>query len=380
MSVYLDNAATTPLIPEVKEVMKDIIDNYYGNPSSIHSLGRASKTIIEKARKTIASAITCAAGEVFFTSCATESNNMILKQSVKNLGVTRLISSPLEHHCILHTLESLDELDTVNLEYVDLGEYGRIDYDHLEQLLQSSDEKTLVSLMHGNNEIGNITDIKRVSAMCQEHGALFHTDTAQSMGKEEINVQETHIDFLNGSAHKFHGPKGVGFVYIYGDHKIDPLLHGGSQERNMRSGTENLICIGGMAKALEVAMENREAWQSQIGAYKQMMKAGLINAIPGIEFLGDPDNNLNHVLSVSFPPSPQLDLLEVSLDMNGIFASAGSACSSGSVKRSHVVEALNVDPARKTVRFSFSTLNTEEDIKKAISVCSNIMKQSVVHG
>jgi cysteine desulfurase len=376
MSIYLDNAATTPLLPEVKELMKDVIDNHYGNPSSIHSLGRSSRSIIEKARKTISTAITCAPGEIFFTSCATESNNMVLKQSVKNLGVTRIISSPIEHHCVMHTIEDIQQCANIDAVLVKLNDKGHIDYDHLESLLKDQSQKTLVSLMHGNNEIGNITDLKKVSDLCKEYGALYHADTAQTMGKEDINVQDVHIDFINGSAHKFHGPKGAGFVYIYGEHKLDPLFHGGSQERNMRSGTENLICIAGMAKALELSMQHREEWQLHMKQLKDTLREGLSDSIPSIEFLGDVDNSLNHILSVSFPPSEQLDLLEINLDMQGIYASAGSACSSGSLKKSHVMEALNVDPGRKTVRFSFSALTTMEEIKKTIEVCSNICSKA----
>jgi len=373
MTIYLDNAATTPLLPEVKEEMKYVIDNHYGNPSSIHKLGRTAKTLIEKARKTISSAITCSVGEIFFTSCATESNNMILCQSVANLGVTRIITSPIEHHCILHTLEHLDaHHPDVEIVYVAIKPNGQIDYEDLEALLSASDQKTLVSLMHGNNEIGNLTDLVTVSQMCKEAGALFHTDTAQTIGKEQINVQETHVDFLTGSAHKFHGPKGIGFVYIYGDHKLDPILHGGAQERNMRSGTENLICITAMAKALEVSMANRVEWQKHILHLKTEMKSLLSDAIEGIEFIGDQENSLNHVLSVSFPPSPHLDLLEVNLDMSGVYASAGSACSSGTLTASHVMDSLNIDPLRKTVRFSFSSLNTLDEIKEVVKRCAKI--------
>lgn len=373
MTIYLDNAATTPLLPEVKEEMKYVIDNHYGNPSSIHKLGRTAKTLIEKARKTISSAITCSVGEIFFTSCATESNNMILHQCISNLDVTRIITSPIEHHCILHTLEHLTKHNPlIEVVYVAIKPNGQIDYENLKALLTSSEKKTLVSLMHGNNEIGNLTDLKVVSQLCQESNALFHTDTAQTIGKEYINVQETHVDFLTGSAHKFHGPKGIGFVYIYGDHKLDPILHGGAQERNMRSGTENLICIVAMAKALEISLANREKWQAHMLLLKTEMKKMLVDTIEGIEFIGDQENSLNHVLSVSFPPSPHLDLLEVNLDMNGVYASAGSACSSGTLTASHVMDALNINPLRKTVRFSFSSLNTLEEIKEVVKRCGKI--------
>lgn len=376
MSIYLDNAATTPLLPEVKEVMKEVIDHHYGNPSSIHSIGRSSKAMIEKARKTISSSITCAPGEIFFTSGATESNNMILKQAVKNLEVTRIITSPIEHHCVIHTIENIQQNTEITVDYVNLDSRGQIDYMHLETLLSDQSQKTLVSLMHGNNEIGNLTDIKRVSALCKEYQCLYHADTAQTLGKEYINVQETHIDFINGSAHKFHGPKGAGFVYIYGEHRLDPLFHGGAQERNMRSGTENLICIIGMAKALELSITHRKDWQEHLLLLKTTLKNGLSENIPDVLFLGDPDHSLHHILCVSFPPSDQLDLLEINLDMRGVYASAGSACSSGSLKASHVMQALNVDPNRKTVRFSFSCLTTIDEIKETLQVCTDICSKA----
>lgn len=369
MAIYFDNAATTPLIPEVKEVMIDIIQNEYGNPSSIHMMGRVAKTIVERSRKTIANVVKSAVGEIFFTSGATESNNLILQKSVESLGIQRIISSPIEHHCVLHTLEFLQKKGC-DIIYLNVSSEGNIDLDQLEQLLKGSDAKTLVSIMHGNNELGNITDIKTIGKLCREHGALFHTDTAQTVGKLDIDAHGYHIDFLTGSAHKFYGPKGIGFVFINGDHKLEPMLLGGSQERNMRSGTENVICIAGMAKALETSYVNMEAWQQDVTELKSLLKTGIIDSVPGIQVLGTQDQSLNHILSVSFPESAKSDLMEVNLDMAGVFVSAGSACSSGTLKASHVMEAIQADPSRKTVRFSFSHMNTIDEVNQVLQVLS----------
>ncbi len=367
MAIYFDNAATTPLLPEVKEVMIDIINHEYGNPSSIHMMGRVAKTIVERSRKTIANIIKSAVGEIFFTSGATESNNLILQKSFETLGIKRYISSPLEHHCVLHTLEYMAKKGC-EVHYLNVDSQGHIDLNELEQLLESSEQETLVSIMHGNNELGNVVDIGSVGALCKVHGALFHTDTAQTMGKLEIDAHAMHIDFLTGSAHKFYGPKGIGFVFINGDHKLEPMLLGGSQERNMRSGTENVICIAGMAKALEVSYAQRSTWQSHIFELKTALRSGILEAVPGIQVLGTEDSALHHILSVSFPQSAKSDLMEVNLDMAGVYASAGSACSSGTLKASHVMEAIKADATRKTVRFSLSHMNTIEEVNQVIQV------------
>ena len=254
MRIYFDNAATTPIAPEVVAIMTEVMTETYGNPSSVHREGRTARSLIEKARKTIANCINASIGEIFFTSGGTESSNMALKCAVRDLGVKRFISSKMEHHCVLHTLEILEQTQGIAIDFVNIDAKGIVDYAHLEDLLKQSEEKTLVSLMHANNELGSLLDLQRVSDLCQEYGAYLHSDTVQTMGHIPIDVEKTKINFLTGGAHKFHGPKGVGFIYINGETSIKPYLDGGSQERNMRGGTENIYGIIGMAKALELSL------------------------------------------------------------------------------------------------------------------------------
>lgn len=362
MRVFLDNAATTPMSEEVIQAMLPIMREDYGNPSSIHACGRKVRAKIEECRKKVANNIGASIGEIFFTSGGTESNNMALKCAVRDLAVKRIISDPIEHHCVLHSLESLQR-EGIQIDLVRVDERGRIDYDHLEELLKSSDEKTLVSLMHANNEIGTKQDLNRISEICQVHNALFHSDTVQTMGHFPISVEETKISFLSGSAHKFHGPKGVGFVYISSDNLLKPFIDGGSQERNMRGGTENVIGIVGLAKAFELSVDNMDKRQAYIEDLRGYLKTQLTEKFEDIQFNGDYDGDyLYTVLSVSFPPSPKADLLLLSLDISGISASGGSACSSGAEKGSHVLAAINAAIDRKTIRFSFSHYNKKEDV------------------
>ena len=362
MRVYFDNASTTPLLPEVKEVMKDVIDNHYGNPSSIHLFGRQSKTIIEDARKQIAERINASTGEVFFTSGATEANNMSLFGSVRDLGVQRIISSPTEHHCILHTLDVISDQDGVEVVYLTVDKNGSINLEELAEVLQEGNKKTLVSLMQANNEIGTLHPIELIAQLCQSHNALFHCDMAQSIGKYPLDLNTTPIAFLSGSAHKFYGPKGVGFVYVNNDNIIKPMFHGGDQERGMRSGTENIYGIAGMAKAYSMAYDEMEERHNYVSRLKKHFKTRLINELYDIQFNGDEEHQLYNVLSVSFPPSEKAPLIMMNLDIAGISASAGSACSSGVESDSHVLSAIGHDSTRKTVRFSLSHLNTLEEI------------------
>lgn len=364
MRVYLDNAATTPISPEVIEAMLPIMQQQYGNPSSIHAEGRRVRAIIEEARKIIAKNIGASIGEIFFTSGGTESNNMALKCAVRDLGVQRIITSEIEHHCVLHTALHLKQQEQVQLDFVELHKNGVVSYAHLENLLQATGKKTLVSLMHANNEIGTLLDLNRVSALCQQYGAYFHSDTVQTVGHFPINVGETPISFLSGAAHKFHGPKGVGFIYINGNNLIRPFIDGGAQERNMRAGTENVYGIVGMAKALELALAYMEERKVRILEVRnhlaQQLKANFNDLIFNTDFEGD---SLYTVLSVSFPPSPKGELLLFSLDIEGISVSGGSACSSGADAGSHVIAALQgTDLQTKTIRFSFSHYNTKAEM------------------
>lgn len=376
--VYFDNAATTPVAEEVIEVMTRAMQEQFGNPSSIHAEGRAARAAIEQARKTVAEHLGASIGEIFFTSGGTESNNMVLKGAVRDLGVRRLISARTEHHCILHSLDTLGKHEKVTAEYLRQDERGRIDLDHLRELLSESEEKTLVSLMHANNEIGTMIDLDEVSEICAEYGALFHSDTVQTIGYYPIDVSQTRINFLAGSAHKFFGPKGAGFVYINGDNILKPYIDGGAQERNMRGGTENIYGILGLAKALDLAYENLESRRTHIQGLRQYMMDQLREHFKNLHFNGDWDGLAQYkLLSIAFPPSPKADMLLLSLDIAGVSASGGSACSSGADAGSHVLEALQADPDRKTIRFSFSHLNTREEVDFVIAKLKEIIPSRV---
>ncbi len=360
--VYLDNAATTPVDPQVIAAMTEALTNLYGNPSSIHADGRNARAAVEEARKRVAKRINASIGEVFFTSGGTESINMILRNAVRDLGVRRIVTSKLEHHAVLHTLESLVKNGSCTAEYIDFDEKGTINLENLALILRGPSEKTLVTLMHANNEIGTMIDLDEVADLCKKHGALFHSDTVQTLGFYPIDVQQTKVDFLNGSAHKFHGPKGVGFVYINGDNALKPLIDGGAQERNMRGGTENIAGIVGLAAALDIAYADAETKRTQIENCRNYLKDRLLETFEGIEFVGDTEGGHFKVLNVSFPESPKSELLLFNLDISGISASGGSACSSGAEGGSHVLDALEIDPSRKSIRFSFSHLNSMEEM------------------
>ncbi len=377
MKVYLDNAATTQLDTQVLEEMMPYLTEFYGNPSSIHSYGRKAKSAIEKARKVVAKYLDASCSEVFFTGCGTEASNMIIKGAVRDLGVTRIISSAIEHHCVLHSVEAMQKTG-VKVDFVKLDAVGHVDYSHLEELLKSDNSKTLVSLMHANNEIGTLLDLYRVSDLCKQYGAYFHSDTVQTIGYYPLDVQQLKIHFLSGSAHKFHGPKGVGFVYINNEVTVKPLLDGGSQERNMRAGTENVFSIVGLGKALELAIEKMDENRAYLSELKSYMASQLKAAIPGIKFNGDQtESGANYkVLSVSLPPNEKAELTLFNLDIAGVAASGGSACTSGSEKGSHVLEGINADPQRKAIRFSFSKYNTKEEINYAVATLAKMFTRA----
>ena len=364
MRVYLDNAATTPIREEVIQAMVPFMQNYYGNPSSIHAEGRKVRAAIEGARKTVAETLGASIGEIFFTSGGTESNNTALKCAVRDLGVTRFITSPTEHHAVLHSLDCIQQQhDNISVEFLEIDAIGCPDMQQLKEKLSASTEKTLVTLMHANNEIGTMIDLNEVSEICKEHGALFHTDSVQTVGHFPIDLSKTSVSFLTGAAHKFHGPKGVGFLYINSENHIQPFIDGGSQERNMRGGTENVYGIVGLATALKTMNDHIDKESEHIRSLSSYMRKCLVENIPGVAFNGNPEGRaLYTVLSVSFPPSDRNEMLLMSLDISGISASGGSACSSGVEASSHVLQAINADPSRKTVRFSFSAFNTKEEV------------------
>lgn len=373
--VYFDNAATTPISEEVINAMLPILRGQYGNPSSIHAEGRSVRAALESARKSVAQSIGAGTGEIFFTSGGTESNNMAIKCAVRDLGVQRIISSPTEHHCGTHAIETVQKVNGVEVVWLPVDELGRPSYEALEAALaEPSSKKTLVSLMHANNEIGTMIDLGKVSSLCRQYGALFHSDTVQTVGHFPINVQETPVNFLSGAAHKFHGPKGVGFIYISPDSPIKPFIDGGAQERNMRGGTENVYGIVGLAKALELATVEMEERVAHIRDTRNYLKTRLEEAFEDVQFNGDYNGeSLYTVLNVAFPPNPKNELLLLSLDIAGISCSGGSACSSGSEKGSHVLEAIQADPARKSIRFSFSHYNTRSEVDFVIEKLKTIL-------
>jgi len=379
MRIYLDNAATTPLDPEVFEAMKPFMLEDFGNPSSTHSHGRKVRAAIETARKKIAELLNCTPGEIIFTSGGTEADNAIIRCAVETYGIKHAISTPIEHHAVTHTLSTLEKQGAVELQYVNLDAKGHVDLEHLEELLKTY-PNALVSLMHANNEIGNILPIEEVGILCEKYKAYFHSDTVQTMGHYRHDLKKQKVHGMAAAAHKFHGPKGVGLMYINKDKKIHQFVHGGSQERNMRGGTENVYGIIGLAKALEICYREMKAHETSIKKLKSQMIEKLKEAVPGVSFHGDSANlerSLYTVLNVSLPESDENEMLLFNLDMAGISASGGSACSSGASTGSHVLGALYPNSKRGAVRFSFSKYNTSEEIDIVANKLADIYKVSV---
>jgi cysteine desulfurase len=374
--IYLDHAATTPLHPQVIHLMHEAMLSNYGNPSSIHSEGRTSRALIEKARKSIANHFNCSIGEIFFTSGATESNNMVIQGAVSGLGVQTIITAATEHHAVLHTIEVLDKEGKIKVIYLPLDNEGNPSIISLEEHLSNQEnKKVLVSLMHSNNETGSLLDWESVGAICQKYDALFHSDTVQSVGFYDIDLQNIPVHFIVGSAHKFNGPKGVGFVYIRNENAIPPFQHGGSQERNMRGGTENLLGIVGMALALDLAMSEKSERFAHLEKLKLQLFNGLKDVIPGIQINGPGlENSHPKILNIGFPPNPKATMILFNLDIEGISASGGSACSSGTDTGSHVLRAIHPENQHISVRFSFSHLNTSAEVDKVIEIISNIYR------
>lgn len=370
MKVYLDNAATTAMDDRVIEAMLPFMKSHYGNPSSVHSQGREVRTAIERARKKVAELLNTTPSEIFFTSGGTEADNTAIVCGIESHGIKHAITSPLEHHAVLHTLEVCEKKGHIKLSILDVNEKGEIDFNQLENLLKEN-PNSLVSLMHANNEIGNLNDLNKIGNLCQEYSAFFHSDTVQTMGHYVHDLKSLPVDSIVAGGHKFHGPKGSGFLYVRKNKKIHPLIHGGAQERNMRGGTENVIGIIGITKALELAYSEMESHQSHVISLKNHFIKSLSEAIPDVLFNGlsnDLDKSLYTVLNVSLPPSEaNRGMLLFNLDLEGIAASGGSACSSGATVGSHVLRALKHKPERDAVRFSFSRYNTIEEINYTIS-------------
>lgn len=376
MRVYLDNAATTPLDPEVFEAMRPFMLEDFGNPSSTHAHGRKVRAAIESARKKIAELLNCTPGEIIFTSGGTEADNAILVSSIHTYGIKTVISSAIEHHAVEHTLANLAKRGLINLKLVSLDAKGHVEMDDLEHLLKEN-PNSLVSLMHANNEIGNLLDIKRTGEVCRQYQAYFHSDTVQTVGHYPHDLSTLNVHGMTAAAHKFHGPKGIGFMFIRKDKKIQPFVHGGAQERNMRGGTENVYGIIGLAKALEIAYRDMNDHTKHIEVLKRRMIEQLRAALPGVTFHGDSANlerSLYTVLNVSLPESDENDMVLFNLDLQGISASGGSACSSGATQGSHVLGALYPESKRGAVRFSFSKYNKPEDVDVAVKVLAELCK------
>lgn len=380
MRVYLDNAATTPIDQDVLKAMVEVMESHYGNPSSIHAHGREVRTLVEKARKTVSALLQASPSEFFFTSGGTEADNMAIRCGIIDHGIKHAITTQIEHHAVLHTLEALEKSGLIRLSYVNIDSKGAIDYEHLEELLRENN-RSFVSLMHANNELGTLTDIQRVGELCEQYHALYHCDTVQTMGHYPHDLSKLKVSFLVCAAHKLHGPKGVGFLYINHKVKINPMIFGGSQERNMRGGTENVYGIVGLSKALEIAYKEMAEHQKYIQDLKSYMKEELIRNIPGVEFNGetDPEKSLYTVLNVSFPEMDMAEMLLFSLDIAGISVSGGSACSSGTNIGSHVLTGIHANPNRPSVRFSFSKYNTKAEIDYVVDKLKELCVDAVNH-
>ena len=376
MNVYFDNAATTPMDKTVLEKMLPYLENGFGNPSSIHKKGREIKSVIEKCRSKIASLLSCEPGEIFFTSGGTEADNMFILNTAIEKKLDTIITSKLEHHAVLHCCEYLERSYKKNIKFVDSDDKGVIDLDHLESLMKSS-PNSLVTIMHGNNEIGNLNDIKKISRICEQYETIFHSDTVQTVGHYNLNLNDLNIHGIVGSAHKFHGPKGVGFLYLNNKHKISPFIHGGAQERNMRGGTENVYGIVGLAEALELSITNMADHAKKVSNLKRYMLEKLTHAVDGIKFNGqssDLNNSLYTVLNVSIPNMNDQQMFLFNLDINNIAASAGSACTSGSEVGSHVLAQIKKNKGHVSVRFSFSKMNSKEEVDYTVDKVCEILK------
>ena len=374
MRVYLDNAATTQIAPEVIDYMSDLMKSEYANPSSIHHGGRKSRIIIENSRKKVSAYLNTSPGNIFFTSGGTEADNMAIRCGILDNKISHAITSSISHKAVLYPLEELKDKKLVHLDYIKLDSNGTIDLIHLEKLLNKN-PRTFVSIMHANNEIGTIQPIKEIGELCLKYKAVFHCDTVQTMAHYPIDLQELNVDFITGSAHKFHGPKGVGFIYISDNITIKPFITGGSQERNMRAGTENVHAIAGLSKAMELSYENMVNDKKYITEIKKYMIEQLVKNISDVKFNADCtnfENSLFKILSVSFPKISESEMLLFNLDIHGISCSGGSACSSGNMSGSHVLDEICKDKDRTGVRFSFSRYNTKEEIDYTVQKIKEI--------
>ncbi|WP_221391260.1 cysteine desulfurase family protein [Dyadobacter sp. NIV53] len=377
MEIYCDNAATTAVDPEVVKAILPYLTSNYGNPSSSHWAGRKVKEAIASSRQTIAGLLGADTNEIFFVSGATEANNLALSGAINAYEISHVITSKIEHKAVLQTLAVYEKAGDIEISFVKLDDFGNVDLKHLENLLKANPQ-TLISLMHGNNEIGNITDIAAIGVLAKQYNAIFHTDTTQTIGKLPFNLKEINIDFLVGSAHKFHGPKGAGFIYINKKHKIKPYIIGGGQENGQRGGTENVIGIVGLAKALELSYRSKEVVQTHLAKLKKHFISSLDDlTIGGITFNGESRSvhkSLNNIVSVAFPCLSSGNLVS-KLDNLGIAVSGGSACSNLGSGGSHVISAIYKNPDKEIVRFSFSKFNTIEELDFIVKAIISIYQK-----
>ena len=374
MRVYLDNAATTQIAPEVIDYMAELMKSDYANPSSIHHGGRKSRILVENARKTVSNYLNTSPGNIFFTSGGTEADNMAIRRGILDNNISHAITSSISHKAVIYPLEELSDKKKIVLNYIKLDNNGKIDLIHLEDLLKNN-PRTFVSIMHANNEIGTIQPIIEIGDLCKKYNAIFHCDTVQTMAHYPIDLQKINVDFITGSAHKFHGPKGVGFIYISDNIDIEPFISGGSQERNMRAGTENVHAIAGLAKAMQLSYENMDNDKEYISQIKKYMINQLMLNINDVQFNAnctDFDSSLFKILSVSFPKISESEMLLFNLDIQGISCSGGSACSAGNMSGSHVLDVVCKDDNRTGVRFSFSRYNTKEEIDYTVEKIKEI--------
>ena len=375
MRVYLDNAATTPLDPAVLDAMIPYYQKHFGNPSSTHAHGRVARSAVEGARKKIAEILNTSPSTIFFTSGGTEGDNLSIHGLIHTYQITHVISTRIEHHAVLHSLQAMQHTNTIRLSYLDLDAKGNIDYSQLEQML-SDQPNSLVSLMHANNEVGNLLDLQRVGDLCREYQSFFHSDTVQSIGKYAFDLKNSPVHAILGSAHKFHGPKGIGFLYLRSGAGIHPLIFGGGQERDVRPGTENVAGIVGMAKAFEIAYSDLEKNETHIRGLKEKMIRELQNHIPGIVFngtSGDLNESLYTVINADLPASDKNDMVLFKLDLDQISVSGGSACASGALKGSHVINEISTKEKTTAIRFSFSKFNTAEEVEYVVQTLSRLL-------
>lgn len=367
MRVYLDNAATTPMAPEVVDAMCDVLRNQFGNPSSTHFFGRESKALIETSRRNIAKHLNCLPSELFFTSGGTEADNLAIHVAVQNLGVKRIISTTIEHHAVGHTVEMYRDRYDISLHFLTVDKQGHVDLNELEKFLKEP-IPTLVSLMHANNEIATLIPLEEVAKLCRNYSAFFHSDTVQTMGHYAFDLKALDIDFITCAAHKFHGPKGIGFLYVNKRNSMAPLILGGSQERGYRGGTENISGIVGLSKAFDLAYENVQEHQEHVQDLKNYLMKNLLEHFTDLTFHGDisPEGSLYTVLNVCFPKTDKASMLLFTLDLKGVSVSGGSACTSGANKGSHVLEGIGADMSRPNVRFSFSRYTTRDELDFAL--------------